>query len=162
MTLLDVANYGLFNDAEHFLAIAAKVLLGGLGIAFGGIFLFTLFIASLIGITVFSVVRGLRYRSFPRMVGTFFRLAGIILAAFAAFFILPIIGLLFSISFLKLLIAFTVLVSIGYLVGRTVSKMIGVRGMLRISIWLMVSIATLSALYAHCNCEVGLNTLNLQ
>jgi|GEM_PF-4184544 len=127
MTLLDIANYGLFADAGAFLATLGKVLLGGVGFIMAAVVLTFWLIAAIIGIGVHSVNKGIRRRSVPRTVGTFFRLTGIALGVFVSLLLLPAIALLFGVSVLKLLVVAAVLIVIGYFTGRMVSKLIGLR-----------------------------------
>ena len=70
MILLDVAGYGLFDNADAHLATAGKVLATGAGLLIGGFFLLVMLLAAIVGIGLVSVRRGMRYRSVPRTVGT--------------------------------------------------------------------------------------------
>lgn len=127
MILLDVAGYGLFDNADTFLVTAGKVLATGAGLLVGGFFLLLMLLAAIIAIGFISVRRGMRYRSLPRLVGTFFRWGSVAVASFLALLIIPIVAFWFHVSALYLLIAFIVTVAVGYLVGRTISKLIGAR-----------------------------------
>ena len=127
MILLDVAGYGLFNNADAYLATAGKVLATGAGLLVGGFFLLIMLLLSIVGIGIVSVRRGMRYRSVPRVVGTFFRWGGVAVAAFFALLIIPVVAFWAHVSAWYLLLGFAALLAIGYLVGRTISKLIGLR-----------------------------------
>jgi hypothetical protein len=127
MILLDVAGYGLFDNADAFLVTAGKVLATGAGLLIGGFFLLIILLAAIAGIGLVSVRRGMRYRSVPRTVGTFFRWGGVAVGAFFALLIIPVVALWFHVSAWYLLAGFAVLLALGYVVGRTISKLIGLR-----------------------------------
>lgn len=127
MTLLDVAGSSLFNNADAFLATAGKVLLTGAGLVVGGLVLSIVLVIAIAIIAAVAVRRGLRYQSVPRTVGTFFRWAGVAIAVFLSALIIPVIAFWFSVPALYLFIAFVVTIAIGYLIGRTISKIVGMR-----------------------------------
>ena len=127
MTLLDVAGYSLFNNADAFLATTGKVLITGLGMVVGGFILAIVLLISIAIIAAIAVRRGIRYQSVPRTVGTFFRWAGVAIAVFFSALIIPVVAYWFSVPALYLFLAFVITVSIGYLIGRGISKLIGQR-----------------------------------
>lgn len=127
MTLLDIAGYSLFGNADAFLATTGKVLLTGAGMVLGGFLLLVMLLVTIAIIAVISVRRGIRYQSVPRTVGTFFRWAGMAVGLFLSALIIPVIAYWFSVPALYLLIAFAVSIGLGYFIGRTISKLIGMR-----------------------------------
>lgn len=127
MILLDVAGYGLFDNAGTFWATAGKVLATGASLLIGGFFLLIMLLAAIAGIGLVSVRRGMRYRSVPRTVGTFFRWGGVAVGAFFALLIIPVVAFWFHVSVWYLLAGFAALLALGYVVGRTISKLIGLR-----------------------------------
>lgn len=127
MILLDVAGYGLFDNVDAFLATAGKVLATGASVVIGGFVLLVLLLISLVGIGLIAVRRGMRYQSVPRTIGTFFRWGGVAVATFFALLVIPIAAFWFNASAIYLLLAFFVMLAIGYLIGTTISKLIGLR-----------------------------------
>lgn len=127
MTLLDVSGYGLFNDADVFLATAGKVLLTGAGVVLGAIVLGIGLIIVLIAIGMVAVRKGINGRSIPRTIGTFCRWAGVAIATFIALLTIPVAAYWFTIPAPYLLLAFIGIIALGYLAGRAISKLIGRR-----------------------------------
>lgn len=126
MMLLDIAGYGLFENAGNVLSFIGKVLLGGLGVLFGTIGLLWFTLLAVVGIVVISYRRGVNNRSFPKAVGSFFRLSGVLIGMLLAFIFLPF-ALLFKLSTATILITVAVMVLVGFVVGRTTSKLIGLK-----------------------------------
>ena len=124
--LLDVAGYGLFDNAGNALSTAGNVALGGLAIFFGFIALVWLALLGIAGIAVVSFRRGMVNRSVPKGIGMFFRLSGILLGVLLAFIFLPF-ALLFKLSTATILITVAAIVVAGFFIGRTISKLIGMR-----------------------------------
>ena len=58
--LLEIAGYGLFENTGALAETAGKVVLGGLGILFGGLALAFFAIISLLGIAAYSLQKGVR------------------------------------------------------------------------------------------------------
>ncbi len=124
--LLDIAGYGLFQGAEAVATALAKVALGVLGVFFGGIVLITFFALALALILFFSVRRGMIHRSIPKTVGAFFRLSGLLLGLVAVLLLLPF-ALLLKASFLSFTLVAGALLLLGYVIGQTISRIIGIR-----------------------------------
>ncbi len=124
--LLEIAGYSLFQGAEVAATTIAKVAVGILGLFFGGIMLVAFFLLALALITFFSIRRGVIYRSVPKTIGAFFRLSGILLGAVVVLLLLPL-ALLLKASLLTFTLLAGALLLIGFLLGRTVSRVIGFR-----------------------------------
>lgn len=124
--LLEIAGYGLFENTGAFAETAGKVILGGLGILFGGLALAVFAFISLLGIAAYSLQKGVRYRSVPRTIGTFFRLGGILMGLVVVAVFAPV-ALLFKAKAVIVIGVSAGIVLLGFLTGRTISKLIGYR-----------------------------------
>lgn len=124
--LLDIAGYGLFDNADNALSTVGNVALGGLAVFFGFIALLWLALLGVAGIAVISFRRGVVNRSVPKGIGMFFRLSGLLLGVLLSFIFLPF-ALIFKLSTVAILITIVVIVIVGFFVGRTISKLIGLR-----------------------------------
>ncbi len=124
--LLEIAGYGLFENAGALAETVGKTLLAGLGVLFGGLALAFFAFISLLGIAAYSLQKGVRYRSVPRTIGTFFRLGGLLLGAVIAAVFAPV-ALLFNVKAAIVAGVSAGVVLLGFLIGRTISKLIGYR-----------------------------------
>jgi hypothetical protein len=123
---LDIAGYGLFENAGALAQAAGKVALCGLGVLLGVFVLAFFILIGLPAIAVYSVQKGVRYRSVPRTIGTFFRLGGllfgmVIAAVFAS------VALLLNVKVAIVVGVSAGIAFIGFLVGRAISGLIGYR-----------------------------------
>lgn len=124
--LLDIAGYGLFENAGTLAETVGKAVLGGLGVLFGGLALALFALVSLLGIAAYSLQKGIRYRSVPRTIGTFFRLGGLLFGLVIAAFFAPI-ALLMNAKAAIVVGVSAGIVLLGFVAGRAISKLIGYR-----------------------------------
>ena len=124
--LLDVAGYGFLQHSSHFSEVLSQLLLGAVSLLFGSIALIAFTTLALLTILLVSLFRGVRHRSVPKLVGTFFRLAGILSGVLISVLFLPL-AFLFQAG-TALLVGVPVLAILtGFLAGRAISRRIGVR-----------------------------------